>query len=74
MLTLAILGQLILYQDSSYRNGFRRQYGVMHSEQLIAYIPLNKGENTLRAVVSDRFGGWGLFARKQNCNDIVEKK
>ena len=73
-LTLSVNGQHILYQDSSYRYALRRQQGVMHPEQLIAYIPLNKGENTLRAVVSDRFGGWGLSARMQNCNGTREKK
>ena len=69
-LTLSVNDQLILYLDDSYRFAENRQQGVMHPEQVTAYLPLKKGENLLRAIVSDRFGGWGLSARVQDCNDI----
>ena len=72
-LTLSVNGQLIVYQDASYRFGFRRQDGVMHPEQLIAYVPLQLGKNTLRAIVADKFGGWGLVARMQNCSGVTEQ-
>ncbi|WP_299080559.1 hypothetical protein [uncultured Paraglaciecola sp.] len=72
-LTLSVNDQLIVYQDASYRYGFRPQDGLMHPEQLVAFVPLNKGKNILRAVVADKFGGWGLSARMQNCTGVQEK-
>lgn len=69
-LTVSANEQLVLYRDDSYRFADNRQQGVMHPEQVIAYLPLQKGENILRAIVSDRFGGWGLSGRLQNCKGV----
>jgi hypothetical protein len=73
-LTLSLNEQHILYQDASYRYGVRRQDGLMHPDQLTAYVSLKKGKNILRAVVSDKFGGWGLSARMQDCSGVIERK
>lgn len=73
-LTLSLNEKHILYQDASYRYGFRRQDGLMHPDQLTAYVSLKKGKNLLRAVVSDKFGGWGLSARMQDCSGVIERK
>ena len=69
-ITLSLNERLILYQDASYRFDDRRQDGVMHPDQVIAYLPLNEGDNNVRAVVADRFGGWGLSARLEGCEDV----
>lgn len=69
-LTLSVNEQPIVYRDDAYRFADNSQQGLMHSEQVIAYLSLKKGENLLRAIVSDRFGGWGLSGRLQDCKDI----
>ncbi len=69
-ITLSLNERLILYQDASYRFDDRRQDGVMHPDQVIAYLPLNEGDNKVRAIIADRFGGWGLSARLQGCEDV----
>ncbi len=66
-ITLFVNGQPILYQDASYRFDDRRQEGVMHADQVVAYVPLRAGDNAVRAFVADRFGGWGLSARLPDC-------
>lgn len=72
-LTLLVNNRPVLYQDASYRFIDRRQQGVMHAEQVSAYLKLNKGENNVRAIVSDRFGGWGLMARMQDCSGVSDR-
>jgi len=69
-ITLSLNDRLILFQDASYRFTGNRQEGLMHMDQLIAYLPLQPGVNLLRAVVSDRFGGWGLSGHLKNCSDV----
>lgn len=69
-LNVSVNEQQILYQDDSYRFIDNRQQGIMHPDQVIAYLPLHKGQNLLRAIVSDRFGGWGLSGRLENCEDL----
>ncbi|TDF38232.1 hypothetical protein EYS14_11095 [Alteromonadaceae bacterium M269] len=71
-ITLSVNGQTILYQDASYRYSDRRQQGVMHPDQVVAFIPLKKGENLVRAVVADRFGGWGLSGRLESCRGVTQ--
>jgi hypothetical protein len=66
-ITLFVNGQPLLYRDAGYRFGDRRQDGVMHPDQVIAFLPLRAGDNIVRAVVADQFGGWGLSARIGSC-------
>lgn len=70
-LTLMVNGQPVLYQDHSYRFADNRQQGVMHYDQVVAFVHLEKGKNSLRAIVSDRFGGWGLMARMNQCDRVI---
>lgn len=72
-ITLLLGGRPIAYQDSSYRFGSPRQDGVMHDDQLVVFLPLRAGENRLRAVVADRFGGWGLSGRLGACPGVRER-
>jgi hypothetical protein len=44
----------------------------MHPDQATAYIQLVKGNNTVQAIVADRFGGWGLNARLEKCSGIKQ--
>lgn len=69
-ITLSVNEQPILYQDASYRFADNRQQGVLHPDQLVAFVPLKAGDNLLRAVISDKFGGWGLSARMENCQHV----
>lgn len=70
-ITLSVNEQLILYNDSSYTYVNSRQQGIMHPDQIVAYLPLKQGDNLVRAVVSDRFGGWGLSANLKTCKDVI---
>ena len=69
-ITLSLNGQPILYQDARYSFDKPRRQGLMHAEQLLTYLPLKSGNNLLRAVISDNFGGWGLMGRLENCLGI----
>ena len=69
-ITLSVNGQLALYQEANYRFDSPRQDGVMHADQIIAYLHLNKGDNFVRAVIADGFGGWGFSARLQECTGV----
>jgi hypothetical protein len=71
-LTLSLNGQLLSYLDAVYRFNKPRQQGLMHPEQAVIYLPLVKGDNVLQAIVSDRFGGWGLIARLEDCAGVIE--
>ena len=71
-ITLSVNGNPVLYQDADYRYADRRQQGLMHPDQVVAYIPLAKGNNHVRAVVADRFGGWGLSGRLEKCPGVKQ--
>ena len=73
-ITLIVNGTPLVYQDSSYRFMSPRQDGVMHADQLRAFLPLRRGDNQLRAIVADRFGGWGLSARLLSCEGVAEQR
>jgi hypothetical protein len=71
-ITLSVNGTLAVYQDASYRYADKRQEGLMHPEQLVAYLPLAKGSNHVRAIIADRFGGWGLSGRLEYCEGVEQ--
>ena len=71
-LSLSLNGQLLSYQDARYRFDKPRQQGLMHPEQAVIYLPLQKGDNEIQAIVSDDFGGWGLMARIEKCEGVTE--
>jgi hypothetical protein len=71
-LTLSLNGQTLSYLDAIYRFDKPRQQGLMHPEQVVFYLPLVKGDNVIQAVVSDKFGGWGLVARLEGCERVSE--
>jgi len=69
-LTLLHNGMPIAYQDSSYRFDAPRQDGVLHDKQLTVFLDLVRGDNRVRVVVADRFGGWGLRAKLETCSGV----
>lgn len=73
-ITLFVNGAAVVYQDASYRFTSPRQDGVMHADQLRAFLQLRRGDNLLRAVVADRFGGWGLSGRLLSCEGVTEQR
>ncbi|MBK5255191.1 MAG: hypothetical protein JJE39_04085 [Vicinamibacteria bacterium] len=56
-------GQILFYGDQHYSFNFPRQEGLIHLDQGSVYLPLKKGDNEIRLVVSEVFGGWGLIAQ-----------
>jgi len=56
-------GQILFYGDQHYSFNFPRQEGLIHLDQGSVYLPLKKGDNEIRLVVSEVFGGWGLMAQ-----------
>ncbi len=69
-LSLIVNGQPLVYQDHSFRFDGPRRQGVLYADQLRAYLPLKAGDNHVRAIVADRFGGWGLSARLVGCRGV----
>lgn len=56
-------GRILFSGDQRYIFNFPRQEGLIHLDQASVYLPLEKGENEVRLVVSEVFGGWGLMAQ-----------
>lgn len=71
-LTLQLNGQTLAFSDASYRFSENRQQGVLHSEQLRLFLPLQAGKNHLRAIIADSFGGWGFQATLSDCPGVTE--
>jgi hypothetical protein len=61
--TVYLNGQILYYGDQHYSFNFPRQEGLIHLDQASLYLPLRKGDNEIRLVVSEVFGGWGLMAQ-----------
>ena len=64
-------GQILFSGDQRYIFNFPRQEGVIHLDQASVYLPLRKGENEVRLVVSEVFGGWGLMAQFEDPAGLV---
>ena len=64
-------GRILFSGDQRYVFNFPRQEGVIHLDQASVYLPLNKGENEVRLVVSEVFGGWGLMAQFEDPAGLV---
>lgn len=73
-LSLQLNGKPLVYADASYRYAQNRQEGLLHDRQLSVYLPLKQGENRLRAVIGDSFGGWGFLAKLSGCENIKQTK
>lgn len=73
-LTLLLNDEPLLFSDASYRYAENRQEGLLHDKQITVYLSLVEGENRLRAVVGDSFGGWGLTASLSGCQDVEQKR
>jgi len=56
-------GRILFSGDQRYIFNFPRQEGLIHLDQASVYLPLEKGDNEVRLVVSEVFGGWGLMAQ-----------
>ena len=69
-ITLELNGKTQLFLDASYRYSDRRQQGLMHASQASVFLNLNEGDNMIRAIVSDSFGGWGLQAQMIDCEGV----
>lgn len=71
-ITLKLNGHPIVHADASYRYSENRQEGLLHGEQLTVFLPLQAGENKLRMIIADSFGGWGLKANLIDCPMVVQ--
>ena len=64
-------GQILFSGDQRYVFNFPRQEGLIHLDQASVYLPLKKGDNEVRLVVSEVFGGWGLMAQFEDPTGLV---
>jgi hypothetical protein len=64
-------GQILFSGDQRYIFNFPRQEGLIHLDQASVYLPLKKGDNEVRLVVSEVFGGWGLMAQFEDPSGLV---
>jgi hypothetical protein len=64
-------GQIVYSGDQHYSFNFPRQEGLIHLDQASLYLPLKAGENEVRVVVSEVFGGWGLMAQFDDPSGLV---
>lgn len=64
-------GQILFFGDQRYIFNFPRQEGLIHLDQASVYVPLKKGDNEVRLVVSEVFGGWGLMAQFEDPSGLV---
>lgn len=64
-------GQILFSGDQRYIFNFPRQEGLIHLDQASVYLPLQKGDNEVRLVVSEVFGGWGLMAQFEDPSGLV---
>jgi hypothetical protein len=61
--TVFLNGRPLFAGEASYSFDAPRREGLIELSQARVWLPLNAGENDLRLVVSDTFGGWGLMGR-----------
>ena len=64
-------GQILFSGDQRYVFNFPRQEGLIHLDQASVYLPLRKGDNDVRLVVSEVFGGWGLMAQFEDPSGLI---
>ncbi len=64
-------GQILFSGDQRYVFNFPRQEGLIHLDQASVYLPLKKGDNDVRLVVSEVFGGWGLMAQFEDPTGLL---
>lgn len=64
-------GQILFSGDQRYIFNFPRQEGLIHLDQASVYLPLKKGDNDIRLVVSEVFGGWGLMAQFEDPSGLI---
>lgn len=69
-INLILNGKPIFFADASYRYNTNRQEGLLHSKQISIFLALKAGQNDLRAIVADSFGGWGLQAQLIDCENV----
>lgn len=63
VVTVFLNDQPLFGADAHYSFDRPRQEGLVGYWQSSVYLPLRAGENELRIVVADSFGGWGLMGR-----------
>jgi hypothetical protein len=61
--TVFLNGKPLWSGDATYSHDAPRRDGLIGFDQARLYLPLRKGDNELRVLVSDSFGGWGLMGR-----------
>lgn len=61
--TVFLNGAPIVGLDQSYRFDRPRVQGVLGLHQARLFLPLRRGPNELRIVVTESFGGWGIVGR-----------
>jgi len=61
--TVFLNGRPLWSGDASYSFDAPRRDGLIGFDQARLYLPLVRGDNELRVLISDSFGGWGLMGR-----------
>jgi len=61
--TVFVNGRPLFHGDARYSFDRPRRDGLIGFDQARLFLPLRKGDNELRIVVADFFGGWGLMGR-----------
>jgi len=69
--TVFLNGRPLFHCDDSYSFDAPRRQGLLYDDQATLFLPLEKGENELAVLVSDRFGGWGLMGRFEDPDGLV---
>jgi len=64
-------GRILFSGDQRYIFNFPRQEGLIHLDQASVYLPLEKGDNEVRLVISEVFGGWGVMAQFEDPKGLV---
>jgi len=64
-------GQILFSGDQRYVFNFPRQEGLIHLDQASVYLPLKKGDNDVRLVISEVFGGWGVMAQFEDPKGLL---
>jgi hypothetical protein len=69
--TVFLNGRPLFHGDARYSFDRPRRDGLIGFDQARLFLPLRAGDNELRIVVADYFGGWGLMARFPDATGLV---
>jgi hypothetical protein len=69
--TVFLNGRPLFHGDARYSFDRPRRDGLIGFDQARLFLPLRAGDNELRIVVADYFGGWGLMGRFPDATGLV---